>query len=116
MTRRTGLIVVLVAAMSFLAAATAVHQVDARASSGERIVVSLGDRILLDRAPVGCRVARLAGHGGQAFVDCRRAGALKGTYGTYFGKRKVLVVRYVGDHTARVVFQARHEEVADRCR
>ncbi len=116
MTRRRGLVGVAGVAVSFVALAAAVHQVDARASSGKTVLVSLGDRILLDRAPVGCRVARLDGHGRQAFVDCRRAGVLKGTYGTYFGERKVLVVRYVDARTARVVFQARHEEMPDRCR
>lgn len=116
MTRRHGSIAMVLVVLSCVAVATAVHHVDARASSSETVIVSFGDRIRLDRAPVGCRVARLVGHGKQAFVDCRRAGALAGTYGTYFGKRKVIVVRYLDSRTARVVFQARHEESPDRCR
>ena len=104
------------AAASLVVAATALHEADASASSGETVVLSFGDRIRLDRAPVGCRVTRLPGHGNQAFVDCRRAGSLKGTYGAYFGGSKVLVVRYVDSRTARVVFQARHQKPADRCR
>jgi hypothetical protein len=116
MTGRHGLIAVILVVVALVAVAAAVHHGDARASSGEAVVLSLGDRILLEGAPVGCRIAHLRGHGRQAFVDCRRAGALKGTYGTYFGKRKVLVVRYVSDRVARVVFQARHEEAADKCR
>ena len=113
---RYGLIAVVVSAMSLVAVATAVHEGDARASSGEMLVLSPGDRFRLDEAPIGCRIARLPGHGRQAFVDCRRAGQLEGTYGTYFGKSKVVVVRYLDARTARVVYQARHEDAADRCR
>jgi hypothetical protein len=115
MTRVHGLTALVVAVLSIVLVATAMRGADASASSGESVVVSLGDRIRLDQVPVGCRVARLAGHGSQAFVDCRRAGALRGTYGTYFGKSKVVVVRYIDSGTARVVFQARHERPADRC-
>jgi hypothetical protein len=106
---------VLAAALAFALVATAVDEEGARASVGESTVLTLGDRIRLDRAPVGCRVTRLAGHGRQAFVDCRRAGPLSGTYGTYFGESKVLVVRYLDAHTARVVFRARQERRAERC-
>lgn len=90
-------------------------EVEARARSSETVRLSLGDRVELDRADVGCRVARLAGHGKQVYLDCRRAGPLRGTYGTYVGEERVLVVRFLDSRTARVVFSARHEGAAKRC-
>ena len=111
-----GCVALVVAALLLVVLTTGMHDTDASAAAGETLVLSLGDRVRLDRVPVGCRVARLTGHGNQTFVDCRRTGALKGTYGAYFGGSKVLVVRYVDSRTARVVFQARHEKPADRCR
>jgi hypothetical protein len=92
-----------------------VHEVEARASATEVEVLSLGDRIRLDRADVGCRVTRLAGHGKHVFLDCRRAGTLRGTYGAYFGDERVLVVRFLDSGTARVVYSARHEGSAKTC-
>jgi hypothetical protein len=90
-------------------------EVEARARSSETVRLSLGDRVKLDRADVGCRVARLAGHGKQEYLDCRRVGPLRGTYGTYVGEERVLVVRFLDSHTARVIFTARHEGAATRC-
>ena len=116
MSRRRLLIALVAAAIGWALVASALYQVNASASAGRTTTLSLGDRILLDQVPVGCRVARLAGQGKQLFLDCRRAGSLKGTYGAYFGASKVLVVRHLGARTAKVVFQARHEKEAERCR
>jgi hypothetical protein len=106
-------------ALAVLAAAImagiGVFDIEARARSSEPVRLTLGDRIEFDHSAVGCRVARLSGHGKQVFLDCRRAGALRGTYGTYVGKERVLVVRYLDSDTARVVFSARHEGNAERC-
>ena len=110
------LVVLVAAAMVWVLVAGALYQVNASASAGTTTILSLGDRIRLDQVPVGCRVARLAGHGKQLFLDCRRTGSLKGTYGAYFGAAKVLVVRHLDARTAKVVFQARHEKKAERCR
>jgi hypothetical protein len=88
---------------------------DSSAASMDTVVVSLGDRVRVDGTPVGCRVTRLAEHGNRVFVDCRRAGPLKGTYGTYVGERDVVVVRFVDASTAKIVYQARHEGGAKRC-
>ena len=118
MNRRSVLLALVAAAIGWALVAGALYQVNASASAGKTTILSLGDRIQIDQVPVGCRVARLAGHGKQLFLDCRRAGALKGTYGTYFGGSKVLVVRHLDSpaRTAKVVFQARHEKQAERCR
>jgi hypothetical protein len=112
MTRRKAIAVLAAAA---LAAGIGLQQLDARASSSVDIVLTLGDRIRLDRADVGCRVTRLAGHGRQVYLDCRRAGDLRGTYGAYVGNERVLVVRFLDSRTARVVFSARHEGRTKSC-
>ena len=116
MSRRSVLVVLVAAAIGWALVAGALYQVNASASAGRTTILSLGDRIRLDQVPVGCRVARLAGQGKQVFLDCRRAGSLKGTYGTYFGASKVLVVRHLDARTAKVVFRARHAKQAERCR
>lgn len=116
MKRRSVLLALLAAAIGWAMVAGALYQVNASASAGRTTTLSLGDRIRLDQVPVGCRVTRVAGQGKQIFLDCRRAGSLKGTYGTYFGASKVLVVRHLDARRAKVVFQARHEQKAERCR
>lgn len=103
-------------AMGLAAVATLSQRGDAHASASDTVTLSFGDKVRVHQAEVGCRVTRLAGHGNRAYVDCRRAGSLRGTYGAYFGEDKVLVVRYVDSRTARLVFQGRHEESPNRCR
>lgn len=88
---------------------------DAHAASDD-VLLSLGDTVQVDKAPVGCRVTRLASHGNRIFLDCRRKGRLAGTYGAYFGEKDVLVVRFVGQRKAKTVLHARHEGDAARCR
>jgi hypothetical protein len=61
-------------------------------------------------------VTRLARYGHRVFLDCRRGGRLAGSYGTYFGEKDVLVVRFVGPRKAKVVLHARHEGEVARCR
>jgi hypothetical protein len=93
--------------------------VSGRSNSGaaveEAVVLNLGDRVRVAGESVGCRVTRLAQYGDQVFLDCRRAGSLAGTYGTYLGGRDVLVARFRSAKTAKVVFRARHEGGAQRC-
>ena len=104
---------VLVAAAA--AAGIGLLQLEAHAFSSDALMLSLGDRVRLERAAVGCRVTRLAGQGRQIFLDCRRAGSLRGTYGAYVGEQRVLVVRFLDSRTARVVFSARHQGSAKTC-
>jgi hypothetical protein len=85
------------------------------AAVDETVVLKLGDRIQVAGAPIGCRVTRLARHGEQVFLDCRRAGRLAGTYGTYLSGRDVLVARFSSSQSAKVVFRARHEGGSQRC-
>jgi hypothetical protein len=69
------------------------------------IPVSPGDVAKVTGAPIGCLVRRQSG---ERALDCRRAGALVGTYGTILTPTQVLVVRFETRKTARIVFQARH--------
>jgi hypothetical protein len=87
----------------------------ARAASNDTVSLAVGDRIRVEQAAVGCRVARLNSYAGRIFVDCRRAGPLAGTYGAFLGEREVLVVRFRGGRTAKVVFSAHHEGGASKC-
>ena len=41
-------------------------------------------------------------------LDCRRAGTLRGSYGTMIGKSGVLVVRFRSNRVAKTVLTARH--------
>lgn len=85
------------------------------AAVDEAIVLAPGDEVRVAGAPIGCRVTRLARYGNQVFLDCRRAGTLRGTYGTYLGGRDVLVVRFRNAQTAKVVLRARHAGGTERC-
>jgi hypothetical protein len=98
-----------------IAAGIGLLQLEARASSGVEVRLRLGDRIRLNDAEVGCRVTRLVGHGRHVYLDCRRAGRLRGTYGVYVGDERVRVVRFVDSRTARVVFSAEHEVAGRTC-
>jgi len=113
--RALQLIVSATTAGLILVGAATIGQDGASASPRETFVLSLGDRIQLDTAPVGCRVTRLAGHGRRAYLECRRTGALRGTYGVFFSGEDVLVARFLGRGEARVVFDASHSGSAKRC-
>ena len=79
-----------------------------RASQGATIPVAQGDIVKVSGAPIGCVVRRQDGY--QA-LDCRRIGPLTGSYGTILTSRKVLVVRFENQRTAKVVFSARHSKL-----
>lgn len=96
-----------------LATATAASTVQ---PAGKTFILQLDDRVRVDRAPVGCRATRLAQYGDRVFLDCRRAGPLPGTYGALVSGRDVLVIRFEDAATAKVVFRARHNGTAERCR
>lgn len=88
---------------------------EARASADD-LRLSVGDTVRVAEAPVACRVTRLARYGDRVFLDCRRGGRLAGSYGTYFGEKDVLVVRFVGPRKAKTVLHARHAGEVTRCR
>jgi hypothetical protein len=76
-----------------------------KASDEGIIPVSLGDVTKVTGAPIGC-IVRL--QNGERALDCRRAGALTGSYGTIITGSQVLVVRFESPKVAKIVFQARH--------
>jgi hypothetical protein len=114
MTRLAIAVVVVAALLGGLSSVTGMSNSGAAVEG--TIVLDLGDRVRVAGVPVGCRVTRLAQYGDQVFLDCRRAGSLAGTYGTYLGGRDVLVAQFRSAKTAKVVFRARHEGGAQRCR
>ena len=79
-----------------------------RESQGATIPVAQGDIVKVNGAPIGCVVRRQDGY---AALDCRRIGPLAGSYGTILTSRKVLVVRFENQRTAKVVFSARHKKL-----
>ena len=111
-----GALAPLAAAVGLLAFAGSVWDDGrARAALEENVLLAPGDRVRVAGTPLGCRVTRLPRHGKQLFLDCRRAGRLAGTYGTYFGKNEVLVVRFLDSRRAKIVFRAEHREEAKTC-
>ena len=96
------------AGLLLIGAALVGHNEAAIASPSETFVASLGDRIRLEAEPVECRVTRLAGHGRRAYIECRRTGALEGTYGALFSGKDALIARFLGPRKARVVYRAIH--------
>ena len=79
-----------------------------RASQGSTIPLAQGDIAKVTGAPIGCIVRKQDGY---PALDCRRIGALAGSYGTILTSRKVLVVRFENPRTAKVVFSARHKKL-----
>jgi hypothetical protein len=69
------------------------------------IALNVGDIVRVSGAPIGC-IVRL-----QAKVktlDCRRIGALPGTYGTLLNGQSARVVRFETASIAKIVFSAQH--------
>ena len=99
-------LVVLVSALAVLAVPAGAF--GWRASQDSTIPLARGDIVKVTGAPIGCIVRRQAGY---PALDCRRIGPLAGSYGTILTSRKVLVVRFENQTTAKVVFSARHRKL-----
>lgn len=84
----------------------------ARGDSATDVVLSVGDTMSVEGAPIGCQVIRRSG---RILIDCRRGGRLAGTYGTLLDERRVRVARFQSSDTAKVVFKAKHRGKARRC-
>jgi hypothetical protein len=108
--RRAILAVVTAFALGLPAGAFALSE----RGGGTTIPIALGDIVTVTNAPIAC-MARM--HNGERALDCRRAGALRGTYGTLLTPKEVLVVRFESGKIAKIVFQARHQHLGARmCR
>jgi hypothetical protein len=79
-----------------------------RQVQGSTIPLAQGDIAKVSGAPIGCVVRRQDGY---PALDCRRIGPLAGSYGTILTSRRVLVVRFENQKTAKVVFSARHNKL-----
>jgi hypothetical protein len=71
----------------------------------EQRALSVGDSFVVPGASIGCQVTR---RGSAVFVECRRAGKAKGTYGTFISSRTVKVARFRSSRTAQVILTAKH--------
>jgi hypothetical protein len=80
------------------------------------IEARVGDRIHVLDAPLGCRVARMSQLGGRVVVDCRKAGPLRGTYGTLLTAREAVLVEFESRKTARRVAVGVHDRESKGCR
>jgi hypothetical protein len=81
----------------------------------EVVAVRVGDKIQVDGAPLGCRVVRVRELGGRIAVDCRRGGALTGTFGTLVTPNEAALVEFTSARTAKLVFVAKHDGEARKC-
>jgi hypothetical protein len=107
------IVAVLVAVVLSAAATLALSPRDgAKAADPAPTVLKVGDRVQVEGQPVGCRVAN---QDGKIVMDCRRAGALAGTYGTMLSARTAKVVRFRSNTVAKVVYTAKHNGGARRC-
>jgi hypothetical protein len=87
----------------------------ARNASARTVTVHLGDHIRVSGAPLGCRVVRMREFDGRIVVDCRRAGSLRGTYGTVLTAREAALIRFESSHTARLAYVATHHRAVRKC-
>jgi hypothetical protein len=71
----------------------------------QQLVLKVGDTLRVEGAAMGCEVTR---RGGRPMIECRRAGSLAGTYGTFMSDRKVIVARFRSSRTAQTILTARH--------
>ena len=78
------------AALGTVAGIAAGPAVPARGAAEVAVELQNGDIARVADVPIGCRVSR-RGIPPATMLDCRRAGALAGTYGVLFGRSKVRV-------------------------
>ena len=108
--RRNRLIVIIAALVVLAVPAGALGW---RERQGSTIPLAQGDIAKVTGAPIGCIARRQDGY---SALDCRKIGPLAGTYGTVLTSRKVLVLRFENQRTAKVVFSARHTKLGvHRC-
>jgi len=68
-------------------------------------VLNVGDTLRIEGAAMGCQVTR---RGARPALECRRDGALAGTYGTFMTERTLTVARFRSSRTAQTILTARH--------
>jgi hypothetical protein len=83
------------------------------ASTSSPIVVNTGDLIQVAQTHISCGVLR---RGGANVIQCVAPPPLRGTYGAVMGDRRVLVVHFRNNATAKIVFTATQRKTATACR
>ncbi len=78
----------------------------------QQLVLKVGDTLRIDGTNTGCQVTS---RGSRPTIECRRAGSLKGTYGTFFTDRGVTVARFRSSDTAQTILTARHGRAWRAC-
>jgi hypothetical protein len=76
-------------------------------------VLKVGDTLRIEGAAMGCQVTR---RGGRPVLECRRDGALRGTYGTFMSERSLTVARFRSPTTAQTILTAKHGGAWRACR
>ena len=71
----------------------------------QQLVLRVGDTLRVEGAPMGCQVTRRAG---RPVIECRRDGALAGTYGTFRSDRSLTVARFRSSRAAQTILTATH--------
>jgi hypothetical protein len=88
-------VTVLATSASDRAAATGPHQ----------YVLRTGDTVQVEGAGLGCQATR---RGGRPTIECRVAGRVEKTYGTFLTERTAKVARFRSAETAQTIFTAKH--------
>jgi hypothetical protein len=112
--RRRWLFAALGAVALALATGLAASAIAARTSTTPAppaIAVGVGDIVKVAGAPIGCAI-RL--QDAERALDCRRIGPLRGTYGSILTGHRLLVVRFLDQKSAVVVFSAHHGQARSR--
>jgi len=82
-------------------------------STASPVVVNVGDLIQVAGTHVTCGVLRRSG---ANVIQCLAPPPLRGTYGTLMGDRRVRVIRFRNNTTAKVVFTAIQKRRSLVCR
>jgi hypothetical protein len=70
-----------------------------------QVSLRVGDTMLVEDAGVGCQVNV---RDGRVVIECRRSGAVRGTYMSVISKRGAKLARFRSDEAAKVIVGARH--------
>jgi hypothetical protein len=111
-----GKLLVTSAMLAAMATGGLVSSLAAAQTPGTVFEARVGDRIQVANTRIGCQVVRVRELRGRVVLDCRRAGALKGTYGTLLSGREAILIEFQSRTTARQVAVAVHGSRARRCR
>lgn len=86
----------------------------ARATSASSpIVVDVGDLIHVAQTHISCGVVRRSTINA---IQCLAPPPLRGTYGTVMSDRRVQVIRFRNNTTAKIVFTATQKRASSTCR